>query len=211
MSKNIDAGAVKRERSEFCKMLDDFKLCHESVQALLPDDVRENENLEWYEPKIQKYHEFLNEIETWLKQLDLTELDPQTLVDVTDSISRVSKAGSSSSVSAARIQIAVDKAGLLARAKALKEKHEIQMDKVKLQARIGALQLKEDIAVTNAKLKVLEEIEPSPETKPTPGTEDDMNAYLEEYMEKELHKTGPAEAKSASEPKRYSPHPILQN
>lgn len=54
---------------------------------------------------------------------------------------------------------------------------------------------RENLAVTNVKFKVLDEIEPSPETKPT-SESDDMNAYFEEYMEKWLHKAGPAEAKS---------------
>lgn len=97
-------------------------------------------------------------------------------------------------MTAVHIQIAVDKAGLLARAKALKEKHGIEMDKVKLQARMEALKLKEDLAISNAKSKVLEEFEPSLERQPAYEPEDDMNAYLEGYLER--HTTEPVEAKS---------------
>lgn len=87
---------------------------------------------------------------------------------MTDIVSRVSKASLSkaSSVPVARLQIAVDKAGLIFKVKALKEKHEIEMDKVKLHVRMEALQMKEDLAVTNAKFKVLEELEPSLEARP---------------------------------------------
>lgn len=56
------------------------------------------------------------------------------------------------------------------------------MDKVQLQARIEALQLKKVLAVTTAKLKVLEKID----SKPTFEPEDDMNAYLDGYLKKEL-------------------------
>lgn len=33
--------------NEFKRMLDEFKVCHQSVQKLLLEDVRENETLDW--------------------------------------------------------------------------------------------------------------------------------------------------------------------
>ena len=49
-----DAVAVKAQLEEFHKILKTFKTSHESVQMLLSDDVKENENVDWYEPKIAK-------------------------------------------------------------------------------------------------------------------------------------------------------------
>lgn len=95
-----------------------FKTSHESVQKLLSNDlVKENENVDWYEPKIAKFEDFISKTEIWLKR----QPDPQSLVDVHDSMSRVSKTSSkTSSVHSARVKIAVDKAGLLARANSLR-------------------------------------------------------------------------------------------
>ena len=49
-----DAVAVKAQLEEFHKILKTFKTSHESVQMFLSDDVKENENVDWYEPKIAK-------------------------------------------------------------------------------------------------------------------------------------------------------------
>ncbi|XP_035988164.1 uncharacterized protein LOC118560795 [Fundulus heteroclitus] len=201
MCENVDVEDVKKEVAAFHTILNDFKFCHESTQALLSDDVKESENLDWYEPRMARYNEFLANVDEWLKQHNI---DPQTLVDVTDSVSRVSKTASktskiSSTVSSIRIQLAVDKAGLLAKAKVLEEKHEIELEKVKLQARMETLQLQEDLAISHSKLKVLEELEPSQEIKPQCETEDDMNAYLEGYLQR--HKTKTVEVKSSESSK----------
>ena len=62
-----------------------------------------------------------------------------------DSVSIVSKSSSkASSAHSAQIKIAVDKAGLLARAKSLREKHEMEMEmeKLKLRPKMEALQLR---------------------------------------------------------------------
>ena len=60
-----------------------------------------------------------------------------------DSVSIVSKSSSkASSAHSARIKIAVDKAGLLARAKSLREKHEMEREKLKLRAKMEAFQLR---------------------------------------------------------------------
>lgn len=64
MSANADAGDVKKEMSDFHKILNDFKLCHESVQTLLSDDMEENENLDLCQPKVSKYKKFLADVDT---------------------------------------------------------------------------------------------------------------------------------------------------
>ena len=104
------------------------------VQLLLSDYVKEKENVDWYEPKIAKFNDFICQTEIWLKQ---------SLADVHDNVSIVSYSSSkASSAHSAWIQIVVDEAGLLARAKSLREKHEMEMEKVKLRAKMEALQLR---------------------------------------------------------------------
>ena len=176
---------IQERMKEFNGILNEFKALHETVQMLLPDDVKENENVDWYEPKMAKYDDFISQVDIWLKRHhELPPIDPQSLIDVTDSISRVSKGSKASSTQTVRMKIAVDKAGLLARAKSLREKHEVEMDKVRLQARMEALQLREDLDVTNAKLHALEEIEPMESTsrRSLMTSEDGMNDYFEQYI-----------------------------
>lgn len=43
MKENAGVDYIHEGVAEFQKILDEFKMCHESVQKLLPDDVRENE------------------------------------------------------------------------------------------------------------------------------------------------------------------------
>lgn len=78
----------------------------------------------------------------------------------------------------------MDKAGLLARAKSLREKHDMEMEEVKLRAKMEALQLREALAIANAKLQALEEMEPmESKTGKAVRSEDGMNTYLERYMD----------------------------
>ena len=175
-----DAGVdyIHEGVAEFQKILDEFKMCHESVQKMLPDDVRENETLDWYEPKMANYTTFLTEVEKWSK----SQLDPQTLVDATDSVSKVSMTSSkASSISSARMKAAADKAALLARAEALKRKHELELEKLQLSAKMESLEMETDIAATNAKLKALEEFENMEQISKPGGI--GMEAYQDEYVE----------------------------
>lgn len=62
---------------------------------MLSDDlVKENENVDWYEPKIEKFEDFISRTETWLKR---QQPDRQPLVDVHDSVSHVSETSSKAS------------------------------------------------------------------------------------------------------------------
>ena len=69
-----DSVAVKAQLEEFHKILKTFKTSHESVQMLLSDDVKENENVDWYEPKIAKFNDFICQTEIWLRR----QQDPQS-------------------------------------------------------------------------------------------------------------------------------------
>lgn len=81
-------------------------------------------------------------------------------MDTNDSVSKVSKTSSkASSISSAGMKAAADKAALLARAGALKRKHELEFQKLRLSSKMESLEMEADIAATNAKLKTLEEFE----------------------------------------------------
>ena len=216
MNENADVTVVKSELNAFKLIIGDFTVCHESAQALLSDEMKESENLDWYEPKMETFRTFITDTEAWVAQHEVApqlthevapqltqhvhlqlpqhDVDSQALVDPTDnaskgssssSCSRSSRSSKSSKsyLSATRAELAADRAALLARANTLKEKHNLQREKFDLQARMEALQLKEDFAVKDAKLKVLNAFEHGEEIKPTFEQENDMNTYLDEYLE----------------------------
>lgn len=103
-------------------------------------------------------------------------------MDATDSVSKVSMTSSkASSISSARMKAAADKAALLARAEALKRKHELELEKLQLSAKMESLEMETDIAATNAKLKALEEFENMEQISKPGGI--GMEAYQDEYVE----------------------------
>ena len=54
---------IQERMKEFNGILNEFKALHETVQMLLPDDVKENENVDWYEPKMAKYDDFISQVD----------------------------------------------------------------------------------------------------------------------------------------------------
>ena len=45
--------------------LDEFKDAHAAVQMLLPSERKGNETLDWYEPKMETFENFLKEVDLW--------------------------------------------------------------------------------------------------------------------------------------------------
>lgn len=123
--------------------------------------------------------------------------DPQLLIEPNDSISNVSKSSrvsmssksrSSTSATSARLKVVTERAALLARAAALKEKHALEMEKVQLNTRLEQMELEMNLAESNAKLKVLETFEYQNEhnlltSVPQNQHEDNMKEYLTTYQE----------------------------
>lgn len=70
----------------FQKTLDEFKETHVSVQTFLSEEIKENERINWYEPKMSTFENFLQDVEKW----KISETDPQSLIEPKDSISNVS-------------------------------------------------------------------------------------------------------------------------
>ena len=162
MKEGADVYNVREAAEELKRLLGEFTKSHEHVQELLPEDVRINETLDWFEPKMADYKAFLTEVD----QLVKSQPDPQTLVGVGDSISQSgsksskrSTASKSSSAVSARMKAATEKAALQARAEHLKRKHQLEMEKHQLCLKMESLDLEADIAAADARLKVLEEFE----------------------------------------------------
>lgn len=92
---NEHVETVKEGLDEFKRALNDFKKAHEYVQNLLQEDVKEMERVDWYEPKMVTFNDFLHEVDVWVN----AHYDPQTSVQPNDSISNVSRSSVSSRAS----------------------------------------------------------------------------------------------------------------
>ena len=164
----MDAGDcaenVRQSVAEFITMLGEFNMYHTNVQTLLTEEMKEEENLRWYEPKMADYNAFMGEAEKWLIG-GQPELDPQTFVGPNDSVSvsKISRSKSSRSskhsISSQLTKVAAEKAALLVKAEALKRKHELEMERNQLSAQLESLDLESDIAAANARMKTLEDFE----------------------------------------------------
>lgn len=156
---------------------------------LLPDEIKENERVDWYDPKMETFEKFLQEVES----RKTSSLDPQMLVEPHDSVSNVSKqsnkskcseqskqSATSSSISSAHLKIASERA---ARMSALRQKHAIEMEKNRLQAKLERMELETDIAPSEAKLKVLDSFHDGSEGQSAVHGNDAMNEYLDSYMQ----------------------------
>lgn len=180
----------------FQRSLNDFKEVHELVQMVLSEKVKEKERIDWYEPKMSTFENFLKDVGKW----KTSQTDPQSLVEPKDSISNVSKSsrvskgsksGSTTSAASARLKVATEKAALLARAAALKRKHALEMEKAQLNSRLELMELEVSLAESDAKLKVLENFESEkeqhlPTSEPQEQHEDGMNEYLEITRKKQM-------------------------
>lgn len=143
--------------------LNEFKACHEAVQKLLIPEIQENETIDWYEPKMEIFNGFMEEVELWI-------MNPNTddLVEPHDSASNLSfkskgssKSGRSKSSSASRerLRIATEKAATEARMAVLTQKHAMELEKAKLNAKLEKMELEADMAASDAKLRVLDSLE----------------------------------------------------
>lgn len=112
--------------------------------------------MDWYEPKMSAFRNFLKDMEIW----ERSQIDPQMLVGLQDSISNApkrshsskhSKSDSTSSSVSARRKVATERAALLARAAGLKGKHALEMEKAQLQARVEQMELEMSLAESDAK------------------------------------------------------------
>ena len=63
------------------RSLKEFEEIHANMQRLLSDEIMEHERMNWYEPKMSTFRNFLKDVEMWKKP------DPQWLIGPQDSSS----------------------------------------------------------------------------------------------------------------------------
>jgi len=168
--KGGDIEAVDTGIEQLHVALDEFKDVHQSVQVLHEEEEKKSDNDDWYQPKMQTFETFLNEVEMWKSA---QSHEPQTVVSPLDSISivaaRASKVKSpcssdgvsskSSSVSSARLIAEAEKAALLQRAEGMKKKQALEMERIKVQNAMERVELETELAAANAKVQVLQSID----------------------------------------------------
>ncbi|XP_032425050.1 uncharacterized protein LOC116723928 [Xiphophorus hellerii] len=181
---NVDA--VNESVQAFKEAVDEFRNAHKLVQELLSEEEKENDYDDWFEPRITNLNYFLNDVETWKKDIVQSTIRPS------DSISNVSQkskssssirssASRSSSVSSELKKAKAEQAAALARVAALKEKHALQMEEAKLKLKMEQIELEADLAASTAKIKTLQ----SDEVDQKPSLGDGMNEYYSSHQEPE--------------------------
>lgn len=65
--KGGDIEAVDTGIEQLHVALDEFKDVHQSVQVLHEEEEKKSDNDDWYQPKMQTFETFLNEVERWKK------------------------------------------------------------------------------------------------------------------------------------------------
>ncbi|KAL0151450.1 hypothetical protein M9458_053236 [Cirrhinus mrigala] len=152
----VEGGNVEQvddAMTTFLSFIRDFKNVHNAVQEFLTGEEKENDHVDWYEPRMTNFDYFIKEVEIWKKEQSL-----QITVEPKDSVSNISavskRSGSSKASSAAKLA-AAEKAALEARAKTLSDIQALQMEEVIIKSKIQMAELQTQIAAADAKIKVL--------------------------------------------------------
>lgn len=61
--KNGNVDGVNTGLEQINVALSDVKDTHQSVQVILDEEERKSDNVDWYQPKMQTFETFLNEVE----------------------------------------------------------------------------------------------------------------------------------------------------
>lgn len=156
--------------TDFTNVYMEFCAVNEAIRAELNDREAIHDQKQWYEPKFVKLKTFVEKVEKWLtkvqQQADEAEImnaevepsDSASMISVKHSSvsqSRRSVSSVSTTASSARLKVEAERAALVARAEALKQKLEIEREEALLKARKEEWELKTAIAAANAKLEVL--------------------------------------------------------
>lgn len=141
---------------------------------LLSEEMKKHEKIEWYEPKVSIFRDFLKVVEMWKEsQMDHLphefQMDPQLIIQPHVSISiarrshgskrsskhsKSSSSESTSSVSSARLKVAAERAAVLAHAARLKGKHALEMEQAQLKTKMEQMELELSLTESDAKSKV---------------------------------------------------------
>ncbi|KAL2102335.1 hypothetical protein ACEWY4_001503 [Coilia grayii] len=182
-SKFVNVLMVKDSIDALKTAMSEFGHAHAFVSAVLSEEEKEKDRIEWFEPKMSVFDNYVHDVEKWLH----LKLDPQINVAPEDSVSR---AGSkASSISSMRAKAEAEKAALAAKVAGLQQKHALELERAKLQSKMELIEIQSNIAATDAKLKVFENYEASVQLHSTSDITsqpqgDKMNEYFENYAEK---------------------------
>ena len=164
---------VKDAYEMFHKILAEFMELQVHVQMCLPVAERDADHINWYEPKLLLFKEFISEAETWVETNRVHATQPfhstqlgrhegLSLESVDrESVTSKRSAASSRASARARIMAEAERAALLARAACLDEKYALDLEELQLKARKEKHAVDSDLAAATAKLNVLNELEES--------------------------------------------------
>jgi hypothetical protein len=151
----------------------EFPEVHDSYHELLPTTERERDHWDWYVDKDTKLKQFKLRMVNWLSEGEarLRKRETQMISEYHSSersmtvVSGDRQRSVSSSISTresvkfARAKESQKRAELVARAAALKDKHELEEEKLKLKMREEELQIVTEIKVADARVSVLDDFE----------------------------------------------------
>ena len=176
MEDDANVNTVKqRLRLDFQDSLEEWCKTNDALTGLLSKEEQENDQSSWFEPKLTHNRGFMHYVEMWIKAADdrakqaeeydanIRPADSVSLASAAKS-SRSSRHGSAvgskvSTASSACLRAEVERASLLAKAAALKQRQDLERQEAELKAKREALDLQTAIAASDAKLKVLENFE----------------------------------------------------
>lgn len=179
-----DETQVQKGLEELTEVCDDVKGIHDHLLGLLP--VEENEKHEtWFKAKMLPINECIADTKEWLSCNKGKPNENAHVVDdvkPNDSVSNISVRSShrsrsscmSSTTSSAAIKAEAEKAALIARAAALKERHALEEQEQQLRRKREQLEVETEIAASNAKLAVLQ----ASDGRSSSGSTNGMNSYL---------------------------------
>lgn len=160
---------------KFIRLCDEAREMHNSVMVILPNAEKEKQQT-WFDGKMLIYNGFRDDVQKWLStesQVSCSGVDGNACQDdiqPNDSVSNISSRGSSkpssrkssssvrtgrSSAFSVRIIAEAEKAALIARATALKEKHALEVQQEQLRRRQEQMDIDAEIAASTAKNAVL--------------------------------------------------------
>lgn len=160
---------VQENLQKYTQLIAEFKSVHKAYQEHLSEDDIKKDECEWFEPKMTEINTFLSFVSEWLtgaasKTVEAEPLKEEVEVSAKDSISQVtvrSRGSRSSSVLSARICAEAERAAIMVKSAALKEKHDLEAQESALQKemqvvkqRREALELKTQLAVSSSKIPV---------------------------------------------------------
>ena len=73
----MEAGDTREEVKEsvlyFLGYLKGFIELQETVKALLPEEEKEHDRNDWFEPKVEHFREFMDSVQLWIMEAEATE------------------------------------------------------------------------------------------------------------------------------------------